>query len=76
MARPEGIHDHSVETGFGYLAVLSWIFLGNLLVGVVSPLGVRINNRYYAASWGTLHVTLAAVTTILALFHAYIAVYY
>ncbi len=75
-AAPLFFYIHSVETGFGYLAVLSWIFLGNLLVGVVSPLGIRINNRYYTASWGTLHVTLAAVTTILVLFHAYIAVYY
>ncbi|MCY3773184.1 MAG: hypothetical protein OXG98_14360 [Gemmatimonadetes bacterium] len=75
-AAPLFFYIHSVETGFGYLAVLSWIFLGNLLVGVASPLGIRINNRYYTASWGTLHVTLAAVTTILALFHAYIAVYY
>lgn len=67
---------HSVEIGYGYLAVLSWLFLANMLIGAASPLGVRINNRYYTASWGTLHVLLAAATVILALFHAYIAVYY
>ena len=67
---------HSVEIGYGYLAALSWVFLVNMLVGAASPLGVRINNRYYTASWGVLHVCLAALTIVLGLFHAYIAVYY
>ena len=67
---------HSVEIGYGYLAALSWVFLVNMLVGAASPLGVRINNRYYTASWGVLHVSLAALTVFLGLFHVYIAVYY
>ncbi len=67
---------HSVEVGYGYLAALSWVFLGNMLVGAASPLGIRINNRYYTVSWGVAHVSLAAVTVVLGLFHAYIAVYY
>lgn len=67
---------HSIEIGYGYLAALSWIFLVNMLVGAASPLGVRINNRYYTASWGIVHVSLAALTVLLGLFHAYIAVYY
>ncbi|MDE2941912.1 MAG: hypothetical protein OXP10_06185 [Chloroflexota bacterium] len=67
---------HSVEVGYGYLAALSWVFLGNMLVGAASPLGIRINNRYYTVSWGVVHVSLAAVTVVLGLFHAYIAVYY
>ena len=67
---------HSVEVGYGYLAVLSCVFLGNMLVGAASPLGIRISNRYYTVSWGVAHVSLAAVTVVLGLFHAYIAVYY
>ena len=67
---------HSIEIGYGYLAALSWIFLGNMLVGAASPLGIKVNNRYYTASWGVLHVSLAALTVVLALLHAYIAVYY
>ena len=67
---------HSVGIGYGYLAALSWVFLVNMLVGAASPLGVRINNRYYTASWGAVHVTLAAATVVLGLFHAYIAMYY
>ena len=30
---------HSVQIGYGYLAVLSWVFLGNMVVGVASPVG-------------------------------------
>ncbi len=67
---------HSVEIGYGYLAMLSWIFLGNMLVGAASPLGIKVNNRYYTASWGVVHVSMAALTVVLALLHAYIAVYY
>ena len=67
---------HSVEIGYGYMAALSWVFLVNMLVGAASPLGVRINNRCYTASWGVLHVLLAALTVVLGLFHAYIAAYY
>lgn len=67
---------HSVEIGYGYLMALSWIFLGNMLVGAASPLGIKVKNRYYTVSWGFIHVSLAALTGIMGLFHAYIAVYY
>ena len=67
---------HSIEIGYGYLAALSWIFLCNLLVGVGSPLGISVRNRYYTVSWGIVHVSLAALTAALGLFHGYIALYY
>lgn len=47
-----------------------------MLAGAASPLGIRVNNRYYTASWEVTHVSLAALTAILGHFHAYIAVYY
>ncbi len=67
---------HSVQIGYGYLAVLSWVLLTNVIVGVASPVGIRIHNRAYTAFWVVMHVLLAALTIILGLFHAYIAVYY
>ena len=67
---------HSVEIGYGYLAALSWVILGNMLVGAASPLGTKVNNRYYTVSWGVIHMSLAAFTVVPGLFHAYIAVYY
>ena len=67
---------HSVQIGYGYLAVLSWVFLGNMVVGVASPVGVRIRSRSYMASWGAIHAALAVVAAALGIFHAYIALYY
>lgn len=67
---------HSAQAGYGYLAILSWIFFANVIVGVASPIGVNIRSKTYTASWVILHVLLAALTVILAVFHAYIAVYY
>lgn len=67
---------HSIQIGYGYLAVLSWIFLCNMLVGVASPVGINIRSRSYAASWVTIHVMLAILTVVLGLFHGYIALYY
>ena len=67
---------HTVQIGYGYLAVLSWIFLGNLLVGLANPIGIRISSRSYLALWGAVHVTLAVLTVALGIYHAYIAVYY
>ena len=70
------IYAHSVEMGYGYLAALSWTFFGSMLIGVWSPLGVKVNSRYLTASWAVIHVPLAALTVVvLGIFHTYIAVY-
>lgn len=65
-----------MQVGYGYLAVLSWIFLTNVAVGAANPTGLRIPYRYYTAVWIVLHVALAALTVIIALYHAYVALYY
>ena len=67
---------HSVHIGYGYLAALSWVFFANILLGAASPVGVRLRSRAYTALWTIAHVLFAAVTLLLALFHAYIAFYY
>lgn len=73
---PVLFYTHTVQLGYGYLAVLSWIFLGNLLIGMMNPIGIRIRSRSYIACWGAVHVTLAVLTAALGGYHAYIAVYY
>ncbi|MDE2886222.1 MAG: hypothetical protein OXO53_14170 [Chloroflexota bacterium] len=67
---------HSVEAGYGYLAVLSWVLLANVVVGAASPAGPLNRGRCYTLSWGTVHVLLAVLTVVLGVFHAYIALYY
>ena len=73
---PALFYIHSVETGYGYLAALSWIFLGNMVIGAASPVGIKIRSRYYMASWGVVHMVLAVLTAVLGVFHGYIALYY
>ena len=67
---------HSIQIGYGYLAVLSWIFLGNMIVGMASPVGIRVRSRFYIACWGAIHVALAVLTVALGVFQGYIAIYY
>ena len=67
---------HSVHIGYGYLAALSWVFFANILLGAASPVGVRLRSRAYTALWTIAHILFAALTLLLALFHAYIAFYY
>ena len=73
---PALFYFHSVQIGYGYLAALSWIFLGNMVVGAANPVGIRIRSRSYEVSWGVIHVALAVLTVVLGLFHGYIALYY
>ena len=73
---PVLFYAHSVQIGYGYLAVLSWILLANIVVGAVSPADTRIRSKSYTALWIATHVLLAVLTVVLGLFHAYIAVYY
>ena len=67
---------HSAQIGYGYLAVLGWIFLTGVLIGLANPLGLNVRRRYYTAGWMALHVAVAALTLIMGLYHGYIAFYY
>ena len=49
---PALFYFQSVQIGYGYLAALSWIFLGNMVVGAANPVGIRIRSRSYEVSWG------------------------
>ena len=67
---------HSVQIGYGYLAVLSGVFLAAVVVGAASPRALGIKSRRYFAGWLVVHVALAALVALLALYHGYIALYY
>ena len=73
---PALFYIHSMQIGYGYLAVLGWIFLTGVLIGLASPLGLNVRRRYYTAGWMALHVAVAVVTLILGAYHGYIAFYY
>ena len=73
---PALLYLHTVQLGYGYLLVLSAVFLTAVAVGTASPLALGIRSRGYLAGWLTAHVMLAALLTLLGLYHGYIALYY
>lgn len=73
---PALLYLHTVQLGYGYLLVLSAVFLTAVAVGTASPVALGIRSRGYLAGWLTAHVMLAALVTLLGLYHGYIALYY
>ena len=73
---PVILYIHSIDIGFAYQTVLTFIFLGNTLVGYLSPQSIAIRNKIYALSWTILHISLAILTLILMIFHMFIVYYY
>ena len=73
---PVILYIHSIDIGFAYQTVLTFIFLGNILVGYLSPQSIAIRNKIYALSWTILHISLAILTLILMIFHMFIVYYY
>lgn len=67
---------HSIDAGFAYQVVLTSVFLGNCVVGYLSPQAIPIKNKFYILSWTILHVGLAIATFMLMFFHMYVVYYY
>ena len=67
---------HSIEAGFAYQLILTFAFLGNCVVGYLSPQVLLIKNRLYLIGWTILHVGLAILTFLLMFFHMFVVYYY
>jgi len=67
---------HSMDIGFAYQIVLTFVFLGNSLVGYLNPQAINLRKKWYILSWTILHISLAILTLILMLFHIYVVYYY
>ena len=67
---------HSMDIGFAYQVVLTFIFLGNSLVGYLNPQALKVRVKWYVLSWTIVHVSLALLTLALMLFHIYVVYYY
>ena len=67
---------HSMDIGFAYQVVLTFVFLGNSLLGYLNPQAIRVRVRWYVYSWVFIHVSLAILTLVLMLFHIYVVYYY
>lgn len=73
---PVVFYIHSIDAGFAYQLILTFVFLGNCVVGYISPQAIPIRNKLYVLSWTVLHVGLAIMTFILMFFHMFIVYYY
>lgn len=67
---------HSMDVGFAYQVVLTFVFLGNSMVGYLSPQAIKLRQKWYILSWTILHVGLAILTLVLMLFHIYVVYYF
>lgn len=67
---------HAVVPGYAYLLVLTILFFGNLLLGMVSNETVPIKNQWYFQGWMILHISISCLITALVLVHISMVVYY
>ena len=66
---------HSMRLGFGYLAVLSVVYLANNLVGLVNPSAFpRV--KAMLSLWTIAHIALSVLLVALTCYHAWTALYY
>jgi hypothetical protein len=66
---------HSTRLGFGYLVVLSSVYLANNVVGLANPTAFpRIKS--FLSLWTVVHIALSVLLVALAGYHAWTALYY
>jgi hypothetical protein len=73
---------HASRFGYAYLAALSGVFLGNILLGAAAPLLQRLPTkrgglgRIVATGWPIAHVAASVLTVVLTAVHAVLAAWY
>jgi len=73
---PVLFYAHATRFGWAYLAALSGLFLGNILLGSAAPLLQKLHVRWIAASWPIVHAAASVLTVALTAMHAFVAAYY
>lgn len=66
---------HSTTLGVGYILILSSVYFTNALLGIASP-SLSPALRRYAGPWMVSHVALSVVLIVLAVYHAWTALYF
>jgi hypothetical protein len=67
---------HATRFGYAYLAALSGVFLGNVLLGAAAPLLQRIHVKAIRIGWPVLHIAAAVLTLVLTAIHTVVAAWY
>lgn len=67
---------HSIQLGYGYLMLMSYVFLFNTLLGYINLDVLKSNNDFLFKGWMMAHVALSIIITFLLVFHVNTVFYY
>jgi len=67
---------HSMELGYGYLLLLSYMFFSNALLGYLNLDVIKNNSDVLFKGWMITHVALSIIITVLMFFHITMVFYY
>jgi cytochrome b561 len=67
---------HCMALGYGYLLLLSYIFIANTLLGYFNLDVLKNNSDLLFKGWMICHVALSLIVTILMVFHIVMVFYY
>lgn len=73
---PLMFYSHSMIMGYGYLALLSYVFLANAFMGYANLDVIKSNNEIVFKAWMISHVAFSVIITILMFFHIGMVFYY
>lgn len=67
---------HSMALGYGYLLLLSYVFLVNTLLGYFNLDVIKNNSDALFKGWMIMHVALSIVVSVMMVFHITMVFYY
>lgn len=73
---PAFFYAHSMRLGYGFLLLLSTVYLGNVVIGLSHRAVNQLELRRLGTPWMILHITASLLVSILALYHVWIVVWY
>lgn len=76
VCSPVLLYIHSTKFGFGYLALFSYLFLANVILGTVNLDVLKSTKDWIFKGWMILHVAISMCITLLLFFHIGVVFYY
>ena len=67
---------HSIAAGYGYLALLTYLFFANALLGYLNLDVIKNNSDWLFKGWMIFHVLFSVIITVLMVFHIGVVFYY
>ena len=67
---------HSINLGYGYLLLLTYIFFANALMGYINLDVIKSTNETLFKGWMIFHVAFSMIITIVMFFHIAMVFYY